>query len=88
MSRRLLLWAVRSFVGAGSNSWVYTSATLLGLRMADSVRGRRAVVERLSIPPGHVVVVDHLRISHKQQIKDMKRAKRQAKRAGRRAATQ
>ncbi|MGB5759992.1 MAG: hypothetical protein WBM50_23970 [Acidimicrobiales bacterium] len=54
--------------------------------MVQATRGRRAVVERLSIPPGHVVVVDHLRISHKQQIKDTKRQRRQAKRAGRRAA--
>ncbi len=88
MMQRLLLWAVRSYIGAGSNAWIYTSAAQLGLRMVRSVRGRRWVVERLSIAPGQIVMIDHLRISHKQQMKDIKREKKQSKRAARKLAKQ
>jgi len=87
MLQRLLVWAVRSYVRGPGRSWVYTSLALWMVRLVRRVTGRRPVVERLSVSPGQNLTIDHLQVSHRSQIKDEKRAKRQARRWRRKADT-
>ncbi len=85
MFRRLVIWAMRSYVGGPAKSWVFTSAAVLALRLVRSVGGRRELIDLSSVKPGETMIVEHLPVSHKRQIKDMKKEKRQAKRAAKKA---
>ncbi len=85
MFRRLILWGLRSYIGGPAKSWVFTSAALLLMRVVRSASGRRELIDLASIKPGDTVVIEHLPISHKRQIKQFKKDKKAAKRA-RRAA--
>ncbi len=86
MFRRLVVWGIRSYVGGPAKSWVFTSAAVLGLRLVKSVGGRRELIDLSTVKPGDTILIEHLPISHKRQIKDMKKAKRQARRTGRKQA--
>lgn len=88
MFQRLLLWGVRSYIRGPARSWVYTTAALWAFRFVRKATGRRPVVETLSVAPGQTVVIEHLEISHRRQIADMKRSRRLARRLrGRTTAT-
>lgn len=86
MFRRLLIWAVRSYIGGPAKSWVFTSAAVLAVRFAKSVTGRRELIDLSSVKPGDTLIIEHLPISHKRQIRDFRREKRTNRRAARRAA--
>lgn len=86
MFGRLLLWAVRSYFGGPAKSWVLTSVAMLVFRAAKSVVGRRELIDLSSVKPGDTLMIEHLPISHKRQIKEIKKDKRQARKA-RRLAT-
>lgn len=83
MFRRLLIWGLRSYIGGPAKSWVFTSAALVLMRVVKSASGRRELVDLASIKPGDTVVIEHLPISHKRQIKEMKKEKRAQRRARR-----
>ena len=84
MLQRLLLWGVRAYIRGPARSWLYTSAALWALRFVRRATGRRPVVETLAVAPGQTVLIEHLEISHKRQIKELKRSRRLARRlAGR-----
>jgi hypothetical protein len=87
MLRRLLLWGVRSYVGGPARSWVFTSAAMLLFRLVRSTTGRREIVDLSSVKPGQKIVIEHLPISHRRQIRDFRRAKRADRRAAKRAGT-
>jgi hypothetical protein len=86
MLQRILVWSVRAYVRGPARSWLYTTAALWTLRLVRRSIGRRPVVETLSIAPGQTVVIEHLEISHKRQMKEMKRSRRLARRLARRSA--
>lgn len=88
MFRRLILMAVRSYIGGPAKSWVFTTLALMAVRLIRRVGGRREIIELSPIKPGQTIVIEHLPISHKRQMKDFKQAKRQARRSRRRAAAQ
>lgn len=88
MLRRVLIWGVRSYVGGPAKSWVFTSAALGLYRLVRSVRGRREIVDLSSIKPGQKIVIEHLPISHKKQIREFRRTGRAERRAAKRAARQ
>jgi hypothetical protein len=57
----------------------------MALRLVRRATGRRPLIETLSVAPGQTVVIEHLEISHKRQIKDMRRSRRLARRLSRRS---
>lgn len=81
MFRRLLIWAVRAYIGGPAKSWVFTSGALLAVRLVRSTTGRRELIDLSSIKPGETMMIEHLPISHKKQIKEIKQSKRQARRS-------
>lgn len=86
MFRRLLIWAVRSYIGGPAKSWVFTSGALMAVRFVRSVTGRRELIDLSSVKPGDSLTIEHLPISHKRQIKEIKQSKRQERKAAKRAA--
>ncbi len=76
MLQRLLTWGIRAYVKGPGRSWVYTSLALLGFRLIRRVVGRRPITETLSVKPGQSFTVEHLQISHRKQIRDIKRERR------------
>lgn len=91
MFRRILVWAVRSYVGGPARSWVFTSGALLAIRVVRSVTGRREIVDLSSVKPGQTLIIEHLPISHKRQMRDLrheKKAQRRVARKVRRGLTQ
>ena len=86
MFRRLAMWGIRAYIGGPAKSWVFTSAALLAIRLVKSVGGRKELIDLSSTKPGDTILIEHLPISHKRQIKQMKKEKRALKRE-RRAAS-
>ncbi|MGI9594939.1 MAG: hypothetical protein ACR2QK_02190 [Acidimicrobiales bacterium] len=86
MFRRFAFWAARSYFGGPAKSWLFTSAAMLAFRLAKSVGGRRELIDLSSIERGDTILIEHLPISHKRQMRDMKKERRQARRDRRRAA--
>ena len=85
MLQRIILWGVRSYIRGPGRSWLYTTLTLAGLRLVRRIAGRRPVTETLRVKPGDKVTVEHLEISHRRQIKQIKRQRRRERLAERRA---
>lgn len=79
MARIARLLLVR-YAGAGR-----AALYLAGLSTVRKALRSKEVAETLTLRPGERYVVEHLEISHKGQIKELKRAEKQAKR-DRRAA--
>lgn len=86
MFRRLLVWGLRSYVGGPAKSWIFTSAALGLLRLVRSTTGRREIVDLSSVKPGQKIVIEHLPISHRRQMRDFRRTKRAERRAARKAS--
>ncbi len=86
MFKRLALRAVRSYIGGPAKSWIFTSGAMLAYRVVKSVTGRRELIDISSVKPGETMLIEHLDVSHKRQIKEMKRSKRQARKDRRKAS--
>jgi len=82
---RLISFLVRRYLGGPGRSWLFSSLALLGYRSVRSLVGRREVIDVGSIGKGSKIVIEHLPISHKSQIKAAKQ-ERKAERRQRRAA--
>ncbi len=81
MFRKLLVWGVRlSFVGPGK-SWLFSSAALMAMKMVKSVSTKTEVIELSKSKPGDRIIIEHLDITHAQQLKAQKSAKKADKRA-------
>lgn len=81
MFSRLLTFAVRSFVRGPGKSWLFTSGALGLVRFARNRMGRRQVIDLSSTKPGDRIVIEHLPVTHEEQIKAGKVAKRQRRQA-------
>ncbi len=78
----MLVWGVRrSFAGPGK-SWLYSSGALLALRMVKSVSTKTEVIDLSRTKPGDKIIIEHLDVTHQQQLK----AEKTARKADRRAA--
>ncbi len=81
MFRKLLVWSVRrSFAGPGK-PWLVSSGALMAMRMMKSVTTKSEVIDLSNSKPGDRIVIEHLDITHAQQIKAQKGAKKADKRA-------
>ncbi len=96
MLARLVTLGVRGLVNGPARSWVFTSGALALMRFVRARTGRRELIDLSSSKPGDKFVIEHLDITHQEQIKQMKAEKRadkrqakaakRAERAARRAA--
>ncbi|MEZ5379443.1 MAG: hypothetical protein R2733_23285 [Acidimicrobiales bacterium] len=81
MFRKLLVWGVRrSFAGPGK-PWLVSSGAFMAMRMFKSVSTKAEVIDLSNSKPGDKIVIEHLDITHAQQIKQIKAAKKAEKRA-------
>lgn len=76
---RLIQWGVRRYVGGPGRSWLFTTVAVLGYRAVRSTTGRREIIDIGSVGKGQKIVIEHLPVTHRQQLKDAKVAKRSAK---------
>lgn len=76
MFRRLLTFAVRSYVRGPARSWIFTSGAMLLWRAVTRAGGKKEIIDLSRTKPGDRYVIEHLDITHKQQIKDLKRSRR------------
>jgi len=81
MLARILSFAVRRLVGGPAKSWLITSGSLAFFRFVKGRMGRRELIDLSKSKPGDKFVIEHLSITHKQQIKEMKSEKKASKRA-------
>jgi hypothetical protein len=81
MLTRLLRLVLVRYAGGPARAALYLSAVSTARRLIKP----KPVIESLRVRPGEVYVVEHLGISHKDQIEQLKREEKEARRA-RRAA--
>ena len=79
MLRRLMTMAVRGYVRGPAKSWVFTSGAMLLWRQVSKATRRSEVIDLSNTRPGDKIVIEHLNITHKQQMKDAKRSKKDDK---------
>lgn len=76
MLTRLVKFAIRKGIGGPARSWIFTSGFMALFRFARSKTGRRELVDLSATKPGDKIVIEHLDITHKQQIKQLKAEKK------------
>ncbi len=84
MLQRVVQMAIRSYVGGPSRSWLYTSAALWLLRKVQSTVGRQELVDMSSLKPGETIVIKNLDVSHRRQIRELRREAKSERKSGRR----
>lgn len=85
MLSRIVKLAVRSFVNGPAKSWIFTSGALGVLRLVRKQTGRREVLDLSRTKPGDKIIIEHLPITHKEQIHNFKVAKKADKQAAKAA---
>lgn len=80
MLSRLVKFAIRRGINGPARSWIFTSGFMALFRFARGKTGRREVVDLSATKPGDKIVIEHLDITHKQQIKQIKAEKKAGKR--------
>lgn len=81
---RLFRLAVALYTRNPGRSWLITTAATVVYRMAQKTVGRQEVIDVSSIKPGEMVIIEHLQVTHKEQIKEEKRQVKAEKRRRRR----
>lgn len=85
MLARLIPFLVRLVVRGPAKSWIFTSGAMALLKMAKKTTGRRELIDLSDTKPGDRIVIEHLSVSHKTQIKGEKQSKKAAKKVKRAA---
>ena len=80
MLTKLFKFAVGKGIGGPARSWIFTSGFMALFRFARSRTGRREVIDLSATKPGDKIVIEHLDITHKEQIKQIKGQKKSDKR--------
>ncbi len=86
MIAKAVLWGVRRYIGGPGRSWLFTTLAMLGMRAAKSMTGRRELIDVSDVKPGQRLVIEHLPVSHKKQIKSIKGDKKVAAKSEKAAA--
>ncbi len=81
MLRKVLVFAVRSSVRGPGKSWMFTSGALMAMRAVRSKTRNTEVIDLSKTKPGDRIVIEHLGITHQEQIKAFKQAKKADRRA-------
>ena len=77
---RFIAWSVRRFVAGPARSWVFTSIAVLGYRFVRSATGRKEIVDVGNVGKGQKIIIEQLPVTHREQLKEEKLARRVAKR--------
>lgn len=81
MLQRIVTIAVSRYVGGPARSWIYSSA-LLGLyRFLKKKTGKQEIIDLSSSKPGDKFIIEHLPITHGEQMKGFKKASKQQAKA-------
>lgn len=80
MLSKLVKLAISKGIGGPARSWVFTSGFMALFRFAKGKTGRRETLDLSATKPGDKIVIEHLDITHKQQIKQFKGEKKVDKR--------
>lgn len=88
MIQRFLIWAVSRYLGGEKSSSLVASGVTLLIKTVKSVTGRRELVDVGKVKPGQRIVIEHLHVTHKKQIRSMKAEQKALKRAERSAAAE
>lgn len=80
MLTKLFKFAVRKGIGGPARSWIFTSGFMALFRFAKGKTGRRETLDLSATKPGDKIIIEHLDITHKQQIKQFKGEKKAEKR--------
>ena len=80
MLTRIFKLAVGKGLGGPARSWIFTSGFMALFRFARNRTGRRELIDLSATKPGDKIVIEHLDITHKQQIKQIKAGKKSDKR--------
>ncbi len=80
MLQRLFHLALSRYLRSPARSWIITSVVAVLVRLVRRTVGRREVIDVSSIKPGEMIIIEHLPVTHKQQIKEEKRSKRRRRR--------
>ncbi|MEM8923774.1 MAG: hypothetical protein AAGD35_09730 [Actinomycetota bacterium] len=88
MIERLIVLAVRRYVGGPARSWVFSAAAVLGYRFVRSRTGRREIVDIGGVGRGRKIVIEHVPETHATQLKAERTVKRAAKADHRQAKRQ
>ncbi|MDH4276681.1 MAG: hypothetical protein OEW83_01220 [Acidimicrobiia bacterium] len=78
---RLFQLALRAYTRSPSRSWLITMVATVLYRMVHKTVGRREVIDVSSIKPGETIIIEHLPVTHKEQIKEEKRRRRRLRRS-------
>ncbi len=79
MLTRLFKYGIAKGIGGPARSWVFTSGLMALFRFARNRTGRREVLDLSATKPGDKIVIEHLDITHKEQIKQIKTSKKAEK---------
>lgn len=79
MLSKVATFAVRRFINGPAKSWVFTSGAMMLMNVVKKQTGRRETLDLSSLKAGDKVVIEHLPITHKEQIKQFKRAAKDEK---------
>lgn len=85
MLRQLLKYAIRATVRSPGKSWVYTSAAMLLLRVVSRSIERKELIDLSTTKPGDRLIIEHLEISHAEQMKQLKRERKSERKAAKQA---
>jgi hypothetical protein len=80
---RLVRLIIRFYARGPARSSMYTAAATMVINGLRSLFGRQELIDVSNIKPGEVIVIEQLTISHREQIRQFKKADRKAKRAAR-----
>jgi hypothetical protein len=83
MFRKLLAYTVRGYVRGPAKSWIFTSGALMLARFVQSKTAKTEIIDMSKTKPGDRILIEHLDITHAEQIKAQKAAKKAARRANR-----
>lgn len=81
MWRRLFQLAFGAYTRSPARSWLITTVATVLYRMVHKTVGRREVIDVSSIKPGEMIIIEHLPVTHKEQIKEEKRRRRRFRRS-------
>ncbi len=74
MLKRLITFGVQRTVNGPAKSWVFTSGAMLLMRIVSGQTGRRETIDLSNTKPGDKILIEHLPITHGEQMKQFKRA--------------
>ena len=85
MWSRLFRLGLTAYTRNPARSWLITSVVTVLYRMVRKTVGPHEVIDVSSIKPGEMIIIEHLPVTHKEQIKEEKRRRRRLRRRRARA---